>query len=586
MDPAGTHVKHLPDGMHVPNVDPAVDDIREYGKNYTRSIVGSMITSGIPYMAVNVACTKIPAAQNILCAPENIGYVAFLAPRLWMFVLSLIGDVLLVKIFCVYESEHAESALLTYASSWMTLLLMSRNSNFALEALCLLGLLAGCFGWPFYNPRPVYWLSATALALGIFLRPAFAVFVCTPLIYLVSLWGKSGVDNLRHARASIEGVAIFSFWVSLWVSVDSIFFGSFKLRFGKTIVTSFDMFVELAFRALSSDPSVGPLNYKGSLLYIPLNASRNILKRSFWNGLLRSTSPGQMFLNLPVVLGPLMILLIRESIEGIKAAAKELMTEVKSATADKKGKKKRSKKSGMSKEREEELLVFFDTIQTTLLLGLLLEVMQDHDRIGVFSLLSLNAVAITCVSSVVFGPGSFSKARYAHFLYSIAMVMFYGMLNHAGVTRTLLAVGAGRGDIIPENARLVVYRGKYGHHTSALGANLKNLTLFDGGDNRLDLMTSLREVKEQPGYDEDRLLVCAPATVDMRDTEFEKIDRIAYGHLSVDDLPENIDGVFKQAGLNLYKFIGDEDEAIIRDNEEAEEEEERQREHSRSKNEA
>lgn len=558
----------LPDGMRLKGDAPKETSLKILSKNYTRSIVGAFVTSGIPYAAVNVACNQLPILSNFLCAPARVGYVATYAPRLWMFVLSLIGDVMLVHVFAVYNSEFAVPALLTYASTWMAMLAMTRNSNFALEALCLLGLLSACFGWTYESPRPVFWISGTALALGVFLRPVFAVFVCTPLIYLVSLWGKKGVDPLHYARAAIEGLAIFGFWASIWVSVDSVFYGTFSIRFGSEKMETFDAFVDTLLNAAER----GPMNYKGSLVYIPINGCSGLFTKTFWVKILQNTSPGQMFIQLPVVLGPLMFLLIRESIDGMKLAIKELMGEFKSSTGGKK--KRKARKSGMSKEREEEMLVYYDTIQTTLLLGLLLEVMQSHDRIGVMSLLSLNAPAIICIAPFVFGELGSHKMRLTHFAYTAAMVIFYGIMHQSGVSRTLLSAGAGGVESVKHGTDLVLFHGHAHHPLSALGANLKNIIVHDGGKDRLALMSKLRTLKEKPGYDESKLLVCAPGTLEMKDVEFELVDKVAYGHLSLEHLPDNIDAAFAGARLHLYKFIGDEDEAILRDKEEAEEEEE------------
>jgi hypothetical protein len=555
--------------------------------NVTRSIVGAVVTSGIPYMSIAAACSQIPAVDAMLCAPKNIGYLAVFAPRVWMWVLSLVGDALLVRTFAVYESDVAPHALLAYATTWVVLGVSTRASNFALEAICLLGLLAGCFGWGWKNPRPIFWFSATFLALGIWLRPVFAVFVCTPLIYLVSLWGKPGVDPLHYIRAALEGSVIFGMWATLCVSVDSVFYGSFKLRFGETVITSFDMFVRFAAARMSGAPDVGPFSYKGYLIYTPLNAAAGLFTRAFWAELLRNTSPGQIFIHLPIILGPLMYFLGRESIEGMKIAIKELMVEMKGVDSKKKRKSSSKKSTGMTKEREEEMLVYFDTIQTSLLLGLLLEVMQAHDRIGVLSLVSLNAPAVICIASYVFGPNAWPNARLVHFAYSAAMIFFYAVLHHSGVSRTLLTLGAGGIPIVLDNTNLVVYRSKIGAGgstaTLALGTNARNITVHDGGQNRLDLMTTLRELKSADGYKPDRLLVCAAGTVPMKNGEFELVDTLALGHMSLEDLPSNIDETFAKSKLHMYKFVGDEDEAIIRDNEEAEELEEEENANKRSR---
>eukprot|EP00178_Gracilaria_changii_P017849 TRINITY_DN508_c0_g1_i1.p1 TRINITY_DN508_c0_g1~~TRINITY_DN508_c0_g1_i1.p1 ORF type:complete len:667 (-),score=113.54 TRINITY_DN508_c0_g1_i1:6745-8745(-) len=534
--------------------------------NYTRSIVGAFVSSGIPYMGANLVCNQFLHG----CKPEWMGYIAMLVPRVWMFLLSFITDLFLLRIFAVYEGENALSALLTYSSLWTTLLAMTRNSNFALESMCLTIIVAACFGWPINTARPLFWLSAFALALGTFLRPAFAFFAITPVLYLTNLWGKSGLQPLRYVRGALEGIAIFAFWCTIWISVDSIYFGTFKLRFGNTFITSFDMFVEYATKGL-------PFSYKGKLIYTPINAMKQVLNRSYISTMALHTSPGQMFLSLPAILGPFFIVLMRESYEGMKVAMKELMTDLKQVANAKKTKKKKAKKAGMTKELEDELYVYFDTIQTTFLLGLLVEVIQNNDRLGTISLLSLMPVCVVCLASTLFGPSSSKRFRILNLAFTAAMVLFYGFFNQSGIPRVMLKAGAGGIESIPQNADLVVFKGVIGHR-SLLGPNMKNISMHDAGDSRLKLMTTLRDIKSQDGYREDLLFVCAPATVEMKDEEFELVDTLAYGHMAVQQLPNNIDDAFKKSSLLMYKFIGDEDEAIIRDDEEAAEQEERERE--------
>lgn len=503
-----------------------------------------------------------------------MGYIALLAPRLWMFFLALIGDVLLAKMFATYEGEKALPALLTYASSWTTLLVMSRNTNFALEALCVSGLIAACFGWQPNVARPVFWLSSTALALGVFLRPAFVFYAFTTLIYLASLWGKSGIDPLRYVRGTLEGAALFGMWASVWVAVDSVYFGTFKIKVGDVVMTSFDMFVEYF--------GSGSISYEGSLVYTPLNAMREVLNKKFLSSLASQTSPGQMFLSLPAILGPLFIVLLRESVEGLKTAMKELMSELKQAANAKKSKKRKAKKAGMTKELEDELYVYHDTIQTTFLLGLLIEVVQNNSRLGLLSLLGVIPACVVCLAGTIFGAGSSAKFRIVHLVFVGGMVAFYGMFNQSGIPRVLLSAGAGGLDKVPMGADLVVYKGIIGHR-SLLGANVKNVSVHDGGDSYLKLMTTIRELKNVPGYAEERLLVLAPGTVGMKEEEFVHHATLAYGHMSALEMPNNIDDGFKKSRLEAYRFIGDEDEAIIRDNEEAEEEEEREQERREEK---
>ncbi|CAN8073730.1 unnamed protein product [Agarophyton chilense] len=534
--------------------------------NYTRSIVGAFVSSGIPYMGANLVCNRFLDG----CRPEWMGYIAMLLPRFWMFMLSFVTDIFLLRTFAQYEGQNALNALLTYSSLWTTLLSMTRNTNYALEAMCLTIIVAACFGWPINTARPLFWCSAFALSLGIFLRPSFAFFVVTPILYLSNLWGKNGLQPLRYVRAALEGVAIFAFWCTLWITVDSIYFGTFTLRFGSNIITSFDMFVEYATKGL-------PFSYKGKLLYTPINAMKQVLNRSYIMTIALNTSPGQMFLSLPAILGPFFIVLIKESFEGMKVAMKELMSEMKQVANAKKPKKKKPKKAGMTKELEDELYVYFDTMQTTFLLGLLVEVIQNNDRLGTISLLSLMPVCVVCLAGTLFGAASSKHFRTFNLAFTAAMILFYGFFNQSGVPRVLLKVGAGGMDSIPSNADLIMFKGVIGHR-SFLGPNMKNVSIHDAGDSRLKLMTTLRDLKAHDGYREELLFVCAPGTVEMKDEEFVYVDTLAYGHMAVQQLPNNIDDAFKKSTLLMYKFIGDEDEAIIRDDEEAAEQEERERE--------
>lgn len=538
--------------------------------NRTRSITGAFVSSGIPYMAVNVMCTKA-----LSCSSTWIGYMSVFAPRIWMFFLSLITDVLLVRCFAVYEGEHALHALLTYATSWTTLLAMSRNTNFALEAMCVTALVAACFGWKPNVARPVFWLSAMALSFGVFLRPPFAFFIFTPIIYLSSLWGKAGISAFRYVRGFLEGAAVFALGCVVWVTVDSVYFGTFKILFGGKVMENFDMFLEHCTMGL-------PFSYKGSLVYTPINALMTVANRQYMTSFATNTSPGQMFLSLPAILGPLFVVLLRESYDGLKVAMKELMTEIKQVANSKKAKKRKSKKAGMTKELEDELYVYKDTIQTTFLLGLLIEVLQNHDRLGVLSLLSLIPPCIVCIGGRVFGPDSFPRFRVLHFVFTACMVVFYGFMNQSGIAQVMLRAGSGGVPSILPNSDVVVYRGVIGHR-SLLGPNVKNITFHNGGESRLNLMTTLRDLKSKDNYHESKLVVLTAATVPMKDSEFNLLETVAYAHMSAIDLPVNIDAAVRKSTLKMYRFIGDEDEAIIRDDEEAAEQEEYEREENSRK---
>ncbi len=96
----------------------------------------------------------------------------------------------------------------------------------------------------------------------------------------------------------------------------------------------------------------------------------------------------------------------------------------------------------------------------------------------------------------------------------------------------------------------------------------------------------MRKLKEAPDYTEDGVLVAAAGTVDMKEHEFTLVGKVSNAHMSNLNVPQNVDDMLKKSGLSLYKFVGDEDEAILKDIEEEEEEEARQQEqNSRTKEE-
>lgn len=70
------------------------------------------------------------------------------------------------------------------------------------------------------------------------------------MILLGSLIGKSNIDHSKYVRSFIEGLTIFGFWSSISVSIDSVYFGTFKLRFGDITMTIFNMFVEYCTQGL------------------------------------------------------------------------------------------------------------------------------------------------------------------------------------------------------------------------------------------------------------------------------------------------------------------------------------------------
>lgn len=546
--------------------------------NVTRSVVGATLSSGIPYAALSASCKWFPATCP---SPESLGMLSVYLPRVWMFLLSLLTDVLLFQTFAVYESEHAVSAVITFASTWSTLIGATRNTNFALEALCLTAILAGCFGWPIGSPRPLFYLSGAAVAVATFLRPINFLYILTPIIYLSSLWGKNNVSLTRYLMAAMEGMAVFAFYATLCVTIDSLYYGSFKLMIGDFIVNNFDDFLTMVAMCLAGDK----FTYKGYLTITPLNAARESLTRKYIKSIAHNTTPGQMFLSLPGILGPLFIVLMRESYKGMLVAMKELMAEVKAAANTKKGKKKKSKKNSSQKEREEELMVFFDTIQTTFLLGLLMDVMQNNARLGIISLTALIPPAVMCMPGSVFGEKSSQRFRLLHIAFTVGMVLFFGVLNQSGIQRLMISLSSGGTDVVKHNSHVVLFKGMAGHR-AALGPNPKNVTIHDGGDSRLKLMTVLRTLKEYPDYEENKLLIATAGTVEMKDHEFKMVEKVANAHMSMLDVPQNVDDLLKKSSMKLYKFIGNEDESIIKDMEEAEEEEARiQEEKARAKEE-
>ena len=136
-------------------------------------------------------------------------------------------------------------------------------------------------------------------------------------------------------------------------------------------------------------------------------------------------------------------------------------------------------------------MVFFDTIQTTFLLALLMEVLQNNERLGIISLMSLIPPAVMCMPGSVFAEKSSYRFRVVHLVITVGMVAFYELMNQAGIQRPMISAGTGGIDKILPNSQIAVHRGIIDHR-AALGANVKNITLLDGGDSRIKLMEMLR----------------------------------------------------------------------------------------------
>lgn len=540
-----------------------------------RSMVGAVITTGIPYMAVNLLSRSVPLPPHLL------GVVGVVAPRLWMALLSVLMDLLTLNLFNHNEQHAAVPTVMTLASAWTTFALMTRNTNFALEALCVAGVIAACFVGELNNERPLYYLTALAMSLGIFLRPMFIGYTTTIIIFLLAARARPEFSTLRYVRGAIEGTALFGIMCTLYVTVDSVFHGLFKLTIGGVPVTSFDSFVSLV--------GTGPLAYKGSLVITPLQA---IL--AYWRGwtfktFQQNASPGQIFISLPFILGPLFFLLARDSYEGTRKELKGLAAELKAASngggssatttgpsvrgPDGKKRRRRRRAPSAAKVREEETLVFYDTIQTTLLLGLLFDVVQHNDRIGLVSLLPLVMPAVVCAHEHIFAPDSRQWMRYAWLASTVVAVVSLAGANHGALTRTALALSAGERGQLPSDAQVVVYRGLV-PPAVAFGMNPHGATFHDGGLTRTELMSKLKKLRAADTHEEDKLLVVAPGTVRMkRDLEEAPEMRMGF-HMSLHDPPTNVDDVLRRTQLRWYRFVGDEDDSIILDAEEDAEREE------------
>lgn len=540
-----------------------------------RSMVGAVITTGIPYMGVNLLSRVVPLPPHLL------GMVGVVAPRLWMALLSLLMDLLTLNLFNYNEQHAALPTVMTLASAWTTFALMTRNTNFALEALCVAGVIAACFVGDLNNERPLYYLTALAMSLGIFLRPMFIGYATTIVIFLLAARTRPEFSTLRYVRGAVEGSALFGIMCTLYVTVDSAFHGLFKLTIGGVPVTSFDTFVALV--------GTGPLAYKGRLVITPVQAILTYWRGWTFKTFQQNASPGQIFISLPFILGPLFFLLARDSYEGTRKELKGLAAELKAASnggassatttgpsvrgPDGKKRRRRRKAPSAAKVREEETLVFYDTIQTTLLLGLLFDVVQFNDRIGLISLLPLVMPAVVCAHEHIFSPDSRYWMRYAWLASTAVAVVSLAGANHGALTRTALGLSVGDRGQLPTEAQVVVYRGLIPPALS-FGTNPHNVAFHDGGILRTELMSKLKKLRAADTHEEDKLLVVAPGTVKMkRDLEEIPEMRMPF-HMSLHDPPTNVDDVLRRTQLRWYRFVGDEDDSLILDAEEDAEREE------------
>eukprot|EP00180_Rhodochaete_pulchella_P001359 Plantae.Rhodophyta-Rhodochaete_pulchella.ctg2166.p1 GENE.Plantae.Rhodophyta-Rhodochaete_pulchella.ctg2166~~Plantae.Rhodophyta-Rhodochaete_pulchella.ctg2166.p1 ORF type:complete len:505 (-),score=77.22 Plantae.Rhodophyta-Rhodochaete_pulchella.ctg2166:339-1853(-) len=471
---------------------------------------------------------------------------AIVVPRIWMFLVTILVDVMMVRAFEFIEGMGAREALLCWSTLWTAMVVLTRPSVYALEAVCLAGILYSCFGTG--DRWMSFWVvSAVWTAVGIHIRPSFFAIASLVPIHLFTLSYKPYFNTARVIRGAIVGLIVFFGLILLFAIIDSIYYGYVDVVVGSHVVKwnnfSFDQ--------------LGEMTLRGRFTVVPLNA---ILRLKDFKELRANYQPalGQIFTSLPVILGPLIIVLAQDTYSGTKKQIKELSTEFKNVSSGQglgassaKKKKKKKKIPQSAKAREDDHFNFVDLVQTTFLLCLLADVVYAQDAAGIVSMLPIAVPAAMMLGERVFGEGQEIAVAVSHFVYTGLAVILFGLCMNGGTARVALQLGGGSGltNVIPRGSELVL------HHTSApprhyLGRNPQDVSMVEWNSSSEKLMESL----ETKGYENENVFVLSPATVQFDDLSALELVKSFPGHICAESPPGNADEVVTKNALRLYKY--------------------------------
>ena len=430
-----------------------------------RSVVSAALTSGIPLLGVRLFGPS-PGSHWV-------GTAVLLAPRIWMVALSFTLDIAIVRLCGAFGlHSHAQSILLAFGSAWPALLMLSRPFSNSLEAVLLGAALIVTVGSRDRAgaARRWRWFGLIS-ALGVFTRFTFVVFGAVLSIWMVVdtlglavLWRSFRCETLARDRQMwrtlflnvFGGATAFLAATAVIVLTDSLYFETLSLTYncphhGTAAVS----LAALLRRVVLGDAGEGTdggavassvglasrvaqAGYAGHLTFTPLNSYRynsdpaNLAKHGLhprWT---------HAAVNMPLMFGPLVVLGLLElrMWSSCVASPKKAQTPKKSAGGENTGVEcSRSLPAGHN-------LRILSASIVVLYLGALSTAPHQEARFLLPLLLPMSILYGARVFHVE--SASFSSLLGMTWIcFNLGVLLFFGGLHQAGVSRALVELGAG-----------------------------------------------------------------------------------------------------------------------------------------------
>lgn len=279
------------------------------GTSPTMSIVPPLITSFVPYAVVSYLGQVDPI-------------LAFLIPRVWMLLISIVIDVLTLQCFNSVSGAGRESAFFLLMTSWATLVMYIRPINAVVETLALAGLLYSILGISNDVQRMVAF--SFFFTLGIFCRPSFMVYGGVLIFYVITAATKPNAKLVPLIVGTILATATFLVVILVFACIDSFYYGKLVLTVGETAFANLSEFVRAVSQGTVSFADIQKhISTDMKLVIAPLNAFSGVTMSNFRALLQKSFAPGQLFFYFPLVAGPIAIVLGMVSITPLLTRRKD-----------------------------------------------------------------------------------------------------------------------------------------------------------------------------------------------------------------------------------------------------------------------
>ncbi|KAA8496461.1 hypothetical protein FVE85_0190 [Porphyridium purpureum] len=443
------------------------------------SVVPSYVSLAVPYAVASLAQHAFKAqspdgsAGAASFLHEHADLLSVMLPiwasRLWMFLFSVLLDACMFHSFKFVRYEGARTFLSASASSFALLLVATRPTDAVLSTLCLSFLSFTLLGWR-RKTSDILRMAACGivLALGVLVRPSFAIFGFMIVYYVMTSFGRSDFTLLALL---LWTCACWGAFVGTLVSlslVDSFHFGFIQLsHFGRQISSLPDLLMYLAQcngEGYCDTLATGWSVLRFEFLCAPLNLARDMWSNFASYKKVVSFAPEVFIIYIPVLLGPVLIAVGRELYQVLYQSYKEMRTELKKMGRDDAsggGTKRKRKASGASRKsrveraQAEDLYAFSDFFQTIAILGGMVELLLSGGEPSPARMLPF---IVACYVVAVPQIRSDRLLRISTAAYGIVSAVIIGFLYNSGSVRSALDIASGRGTFLVPDAQLVYFQ--------------------------------------------------------------------------------------------------------------------------------